>query len=755
MEQPTPSNHERSPLTAPGQGKLSVWRFYRLALKELREILRDRRTIITLVLMPVLVYPLLSLIMQRFLLNSPSLRPATEQAAEPKFIFGFDDRPQSQLFDRYYRLALQLEHESRQHRESGSNKNSGEAETESELNNHTFPDITIRELATEGVPPALEELVAENQIDLGIRVKQPSSFAETPGIEAGVEFELIYLNGSIISERALSDLQQRLQTVNQIEMQRRLERARIPAEPLVLQHAKAIEAKRDEPLSITTLIPLILTLMTITGAVYPAIDLTAGERERGTMETLIATPVPRMGILLGKFVAVLSVALLTALVNMIGMTITIWAFRLDKLLFGDQGISFLVILEIMGLVALFAGFFSSVLLAITSFARSFKEAQAYLIPVMLISLTPGLLSLMPDLKLEGPLVVLPLINIVLLARDILQGESSLPVALITITSTFIYGFVALTFAARIFGTDAILFGNQNGWRSFFQTPRVQQSASSLPGAFFCLALLFPANFVWLGLISRLDSPQIKLLVMSIGTVLMFAAFPLAYAAWKRVRFNSGLGLRAGRSISYPAAILLGCSLGVLLIQIYSSFDMISEFFVSSPKHAEQKKQLVQTAEQTVAAWKTIPTPLLLVALSVVPAFCEELFFRGLFFRSLLKATSVVNAVIISGVMFGLFHILSGNLLALERFFPTALMGMVLAIVCYKSQSVIPSMILHTLHNLILVSTALFHEWFIQHDWMTPEQTSLPFLLVVAAVLLSVVGFLMLFVGSPAESTESD
>ena len=61
-----------------------------------------------------------------------------------------------------------------------------------------------------------------------------------------------------------------------------------------------------------TLVPLILILMTITGAVYPAIDLTAGERERGTLEVLVAAPIPRMSLLLAKYVAVLTVALLTA-----------------------------------------------------------------------------------------------------------------------------------------------------------------------------------------------------------------------------------------------------------------------------------------------------------------------------------------------------------------------------------------------------------------------------------------------------------
>ena len=174
--------------------------------------------------------------------------------------------------------------------------------------------------------------------------------------------------------------------------------------------------------SLAALIPLILVLMTVTGAVYPAIDLTAGERERGTLEMLIAAPVPRVGLLLAKYVAVLAVALLTALVNLTGMAITSHSTGLNVSLFGGAGLSLPVVIKVLLLLALFAAFFSAVLLAITSCARSFKEAQAYIIPLMLLCLVPGVICLMPSLQFTGLLAVVPLVNIVLLARDLLEGS---------------------------------------------------------------------------------------------------------------------------------------------------------------------------------------------------------------------------------------------------------------------------------------------------------------------------------------------
>src|SRR5204863_6491180 len=99
----------------------------------------------------------------------------------------------------------------------------------------------------------------------------------------------------------------------------------------------------DSMISLAALVPLILILMTITGAVYPAIDLTAGERERGTLEILVAAPVPRLGLLFAKYVSVLTVAVLTALVNLLTMSITLKLSGMGHLLFGTEGWSLLMV----------------------------------------------------------------------------------------------------------------------------------------------------------------------------------------------------------------------------------------------------------------------------------------------------------------------------------------------------------------------------------------------------------------------------
>src|SRR5262249_20338024 len=135
---------------------------------------------------------------------------------------------------------------------------------------------------------------------------------------------------------------------------------RPPVHALSLQQVLLETGEAEGGVSLAALVPLILILMTITGAVYPAIDLTAGERERGTLEILIAAPVPRFELLTAKYFSVVTVAVLTAIVNLVCMTITILWSGVSALLPGLQGLSFGLIMQIFALLLLFAAFFSAV-----------------------------------------------------------------------------------------------------------------------------------------------------------------------------------------------------------------------------------------------------------------------------------------------------------------------------------------------------------------------------------------------------------
>src|SRR4029079_5166652 len=160
-------------------------------------------------------------------------------------------------------------------------------------------------------------------------------------------------------------------------------------------------------------------------------------------------PVPRLGVLVAKYIAVVTVATLTAVVNLTAMTVTVASSGLWIFFFGNQGSPAEAIGVVLLLLILFSTFFSAVLLLVTSFARSFKEAQAYVVPLMVVALVPGFMSVMPGLTLGPLLSVVPLANIVLLARDVLEGDAPLVWGAVAVLSTILYGGLALALAAPI------------------------------------------------------------------------------------------------------------------------------------------------------------------------------------------------------------------------------------------------------------------------------------------------------------------
>jgi ABC-2 type transport system permease protein/sodium transport system permease protein len=343
-------------------------------------------------------------------------------------------------------------------------------------------------------------------------------------------------------------------------------------------------------------------------------------------------------------------------------------------------------------LGLFAAFFSAVLLAITSCARSFKEAQAYIVPLMLLCLAPGVICLMPGLKFSGVLAVTPLVNIVLLARDLLEGSVDPLLASAAVVSTALYVLAAIAVAARIFGTDAILYGSESSWSDIFRRPAAPRPVASLSAASLALAIMFPAYFVLSATLAQSQEMTLKmrLFVAAIVTVLVFCGIPAVVALFNRVRFRSGLGLVWPRVTALIAAAMLGFVLWPAAHELF----LFNEQIGISELGVDQLAQVQSLLEQL----QSISPIWILVALAVVPGVCEEFFFRGLFFTSLRAVTTPWRTIIATAVLFGLFHVVAATVLAPERFLPSAFLGLVLGWIRYRTGSVLPCMLLHVVHN---------------------------------------------------------
>lgn len=742
-------------------------RWARLCLKELRETLRDRRTIITLVLMPLLVYPLLSLIFNNFVLSSADslgqinciiASESDEQMVRLQQLLATGEAILAQRGERTdSRLSSpsdpnpQNADDKRTSRSPSNSPSSSasaaSAETPAWLQGTPEPKIVYRigeqlraEVAQGNVDVAVR-LVATTRASAGAvdstgnsageRTRAERSAADAASPNAGLPYrvQLIYRRESALSEAGVRFLQRRLQVFSEEYLLAQLRERGIPAtRPIVLSEEAILT--QGSRFSLTTIIPLILILMTITGAVYPAIDLTAGERERGTLEMLMAAPVPRMSLLSAKYVAVLVVAMLTATANLVAMTLTLVATGVGTQVFGQSAPPLVLISAVFGLMILFAAFFSAILLALTSFARSFKEAQAYLIPIMLLSLAPGLMTLLPDLQFNVGLAVVPLVNIVLLARDLLEGSADPALALAAIISTALYAVAALALAAHVFGTDAILYGAEVGWSTLWSRPEQVRTAPPLTSTLLCLALLFPLYFLFSNGLQRAvgESMQMRLAMTATVTALLFAGLPVVALRFQHVTLRNGFQLRRVSWFVLIPAVFLGLSLWPFAHELVLLSQMLGLFTLSSSQ--------LEAVQRLLDQWKAISPLWIVLSLAATPAVCEELFFRGYLQGALQGKLRPRTAVLLSALLFGLFHVATTSMLAIERFLPSTFLGLILGWLCYRTASVWPGMLLHATHNGLLLLIAYYRDPLMKQGWGVAEQTHLPATwLIVAAVMV--------------------
>ncbi len=220
----------------------------------------------------------------------------------------------------------------------------------------------------------LEEWLRERKVDLIVSIPDLDAHdldvgRKGPAADRFLPCRIYVQPNNPIGVNALKTVESALAAADSEDLKQRLNVPGVSPHILMLSPRPVVLEKSgsDGLISLAALVPLILILMTITGAVYPAIDLTAGERERGTLEILVATPVPRFELLTAKYLSVLSVAILTALVNLVCMAITLSWSGMAATVFGGVGISLELLVQVLALLLLFAAFFSAVLLCLTSF----------------------------------------------------------------------------------------------------------------------------------------------------------------------------------------------------------------------------------------------------------------------------------------------------------------------------------------------------------------------------------------------------
>jgi len=231
-------------------------------------------------------------------------------------------------------------------------------------------------------------------------------------------------------------------------------------EPLIKREIDLATSKEKLGEAIGGFLPYIFVIFCFMGAMYPAIDLAAGEKERATLETLLTSPANRIQIVFGKFVVVTLTGIITAAISILALYMSIKGIKeipkniMESLvrIIEPQSIALLASL----LIPLCA-FFAAVLLSLSIFARSYKEAQSIIMPFYFLIIIPVMIGLFPGIYLNIFTAFIPVLNVSLATKEIISGTIKIALLLEVYFSLFILAALSLIFCSWWFKREDVIF----------------------------------------------------------------------------------------------------------------------------------------------------------------------------------------------------------------------------------------------------------------------------------------------------------
>ncbi|MEM9836992.1 MAG: ABC transporter permease [Bacteroidota bacterium] len=223
-----------------------------------------------------------------------------------------------------------------------------------------------------------------------------------------------------------------------------------------------------------TIVPIMLLLFVFLGCIYIAIDTTAGEKERKTLQTIYTTPVSTNEIIGGKFLAVATIGLVSAFANLGSL---LFSMRLQTTLMGagekasslfqfslgGMDIFWLVLLLMLATV-----FMAALCMGVVLLANSYKEAQSYVSPLMMVVLIPSVMATMPGMELNMQTAMVPMFNICLAMAELFKGDYNLTLIGVVAIFALLYGLFGLWIASRTFGNENVVTGEKVNWKSLLR-----------------------------------------------------------------------------------------------------------------------------------------------------------------------------------------------------------------------------------------------------------------------------------------------
>jgi sodium transport system permease protein len=664
-----------------------VWR------KEVLDILRDRRTIMAMIVVPLLVYPILMIVISQLGISQMEKIKASKA-----------------------RVALVNEAAAPGLKE----KLAADSTIALTPSQHPQTDLTNRDL----------DAVIELPDDFESRL------ATLDSAVVKVRVDLSRDRGERMSERIRSFLVDwREELVTQRLQQRDLPPAFV--KPFTVKIDNVAGERKMGGSMVGRILPFFLVVMMMSGALYPAIDVTAGERERGTLETLLVVPAKRFNIVLGKFLTVFMASMVTTLANIASIAFTVFFLIRSAKMGGGLTSDVATLLDWKALVLIFvvmipmAILFAAVAMLVASFARSFKEAQNYLSPLMIICMAPAYLSFLPGVEINATWSLVPIANVVLLSRELLLGNYVWSYFFITVGTMTGLALLLLNRTVRFFGHESMLGGGEGApkfrWRNLLRREpgrRPEKLSPSLVAQVFLVVLL---GFFYVGTPLQLEDTRTGLVITQL---LVIAGIPLLALRFWGIPIWPALGLDRRPKRFALLLVLIGAPAATLLAALVG--------IAQSPimKVPESYRELMEKIFQAQGSANMLTA---IVVFAILPGICEEILFRGFVLRGLATRLSPWMAITWTAVLFGAFHF------DLYRLLPTMALGFLLGGLVWLTGSLWPAMLLHAANNTIAV-LANNLEPLRKIAWLQ-EGTSipLPVVLVVSGVgVLAVWGLLRLY-----------
>lgn len=399
-----------------------MWQVY---FKELTELVRDKKTLIFVILLPIFIFPVIFGVMGLVLSSTTN----TAMQAEHRYVIV-------------------------------------NAEQAPEFSDALFYHKNFKQITTDLVDEAsLAQAIRDDQFDVAIVI--PSDFADKRQQVEQATWQIIYNQSSQFDfmyryfDELLADYNEKLQRQSLTKLN--VDPAKLAAiiKPVAINKQDTAAKRENIGEKFGAIIAYILIPLCLLGASYPAIDMGAGEKERGTLETLLICPISRVSIVLGKFFTVLTTGLVGALITV--ASFGIWGAIIGSfagMAVVQEAMSAIALTELILIFSLLlpiSAVFAALLLAISIYARTFKEAQNYISPLSIFIFLPLVAAMMPGVELTTKTALVPIMNVALAIKELIKGTADYGLLALIFGSTLLLAAIAIGFCVRWFQQEKVLF----------------------------------------------------------------------------------------------------------------------------------------------------------------------------------------------------------------------------------------------------------------------------------------------------------